>query len=515
MLRRLLLLLLILSISPSLRGQCMTVPESLDNLVSASSLVVEGKVRSQQSYWDAARKNIYTVNEIEVFKVFQGLRSVGTIDVVTRGGVVGLDSENPGDLAMDRVSNALELQIGEMGMFLLQGFPIGLSLEGITSLTGTLYRPTEGVLGFIRYDLVVGQAQGIYESYSDIASDLYGQVAEITGLPTNIGLWDVEDAQLRGEPSVERSIVSEDASGSNSDFKVHAGVGDELTITGTDFGDEPGSVLFPDANSGGTRYIAALDHQILSWSAEQIVLQVPYRAGTGRIRIDKANGESLIGENDLPIGYDHINVQYSDASGRRAYETQLTSDNGSGGYNFQFEADFAANFGAAQAFTNLIETWACTTGVHFQIGEVTNVDEDANDGINIVRFDNGDELGGRTLAYARSRYRGCYQGDTIKWFVNEIEVVVNDDYDWYYGDGLPGRFQFDFETVMLHEIGHTQQLGHVINSNEVMHFAVGPGQQKRALSDIDTIGGIFVTDKSADEAVCGRELMERYDACCE
>ncbi|MGB7393976.1 MAG: T9SS type A sorting domain-containing protein, partial [Pricia sp.] len=133
----------------------------------------------------------------------------------------------------------------------------------------------------------------------------------------------------------------------------------------------------------------------------------------------------------------------------------------------------------------------------------------------IVRFDNGDELGGRTLAYARSRYRGCYQGETIKWFVNEIEVVVNDDYDWYYGDGMPNSSQFDFETVMLHEIGHTQQLGHVINSNEVMHFAVGPGQQKRALSHIDTIGGIFVTDKSADEAVCGRELMERYDACCE
>lgn len=480
----------------------MTVPETLENLISASPLVVEGKVRSQESFWDTDNKNIYTVNEIEVFRMFQGLTPVTTVHVVTRGGVV--------DLEMDRVSNALELEVGEMGLFMLQGF------HGSLPLTETLYRPTVGVLGFIRYDLVIGKAQGVYDSYSDITSELYNRITNVTDISIlDIGLWDTEDSQLSGNPSVERSIVSDQEGSSNADFEVHAGVSDRLTITGTDFGDERGSVLFPDANSGGSRYIPALPHQIKEWTDERIVLEVPYRAGTGKVRIDKANGESLIGAEDLPIGYDHINVQYTDNNGRKAYETQVTSDNGKGGYDFQFEADFAENTDASQAFRSLIETWACATGVNFQIGEVTEVDEDANDGINIVRFDNGDELGGRTLAYARSRYRGCYQGETIKWFVNEIEVVVNDDYDWYYGDGVPGPSQFDFETVMLHEIGHTQQLGHVINANEVMHFAVGPQQQKRSLSHIDTIGGVFVTDKSTTEAVCDRNLMEHYGGCCE
>ncbi len=48
-----------------------------------------------------------------------------------------------------------------------------------------------------------------------------------------------------------------------------------------------------------------------------------------------------------------------------------------------------------------------------------------------------------------------------------------------------------------------------------MHFAVGSGQQKRSLSFIDTIGGKFVTDKSTNEAVCDRNLMEHFGGCCE
>ena len=93
--------------------------------------------------------------------------------------------------------------------------------------------------------------------------------------------------------------------------------------------------------------------------------------------------------------------------------------------------------------------------------------------------------------------------------------MVNDDYNWYYGDEEPSSSEFDFETVILHEIGHAQQLGHVINTDEVMHFSVGAGQQKRSLSHIDTIGGEFVTKKSTEEAVCGRDLMINSGKCCE
>ncbi len=498
MFQRLFCLFLFLPLSILLQGQCMTVPEPLENLISASPLVVEGKVRSKESFWDSDNKNIYTVNEIEVFKVFQGVSTVSTIHVVTKGGVVGLQ--------MDRVSSALELEVGDMGLFMLQNNLVNLPVST------NLYRPTEGVLGYIHYDLPIGAAQGVYDSYSDISGDLYDQITNSTGLTIlNVGLWDEEDTELSGVSSVEKSIVATQAENSHSNFEIHAGVGNLLTITGANFGNEQGSVLFPDANSGGNAYIAALPSQVKLWSNDQIELEVPYRAGTGAIRIDKANGESLISQDNLLIGYDHINIEYE----TNAYQTQLTSDNGVGGYSFQYETDFSKNSGATEAFNKLIETWSCATGVNFKIGEVTTIDEDAADGINVVRFDNGDELSGNTLAYARSRYRGCFQEGTIKWFVSEIEVVVNDGYNWYYGEGLPSVQQFDFETVMLHEIGHAHQLGHVINSGEVMHFSVGPGQQKRELSEIDGFGGDFVTNKSTTESVCGRDVMDYNWVCCE
>ena len=315
--------------------------------------------------------------------------------------------------------------------------------------------------------------------------------------------------------SREAAMTAEDGSQSNTTFDFNAGVGDTMIITGADFGTERGSVLFADANSGGRNFIGVLEYQIKEWTSSKIVVEVPYRAGTGKIRVDKANGESLVSSENVRMGYDHINVQFVDNQERRSYEIQMFDDSNKGGYAFQFFTDFASNVGATTAFESIMETWSCNTGVNFTRGADTEIDEDAQDGINVVRFDNGTELGGSTLGYARSRYAGCYQGDTIKWVVFEVEVVINDDYNWYYGNGTPANNQFDFETVMLHEIGHTHQLGHVINNNEVMHFAVGPGQQKRDLSAIDDLGGEYVTDKSIGEQVCGLPLMVHYTECCE
>ncbi|WP_419211947.1 T9SS type A sorting domain-containing protein [Maribacter sp. X9] len=496
-------LLFLSFISPIyLSGQCMTVEKPLQDLLDQAALVVEGKVISQQGYRDVAGKNIYTVNKVQVFNKFKGILLTQTINVVTQGGVVGLE--------MEKVSHALELEVGEMGLFVLEALPVTIAVPG------NLYRPVETVLGFLRYDLLTDTATGVFNTYEDIQGQLYTTITDLVQLPiVPILLWDEEDSAIVSSSSVESALVSEGESSSNTTFEFHAGIGDVMTISGGEFGVEQGAVLFADANSGGNGFIAALDNQILEWTPSRIKVEIPYRAGTGRIRINKADGQSVVSSEDVLLGYDHINIKYVVDEETSSYETQLFADNSIDGYDFQFFTDFANNSGAAQGFENLMETWGCTTGVNFKRGADSTIDEDANDGVNIVRFDNGDELGGSTLAYARSRYSGCYQGDTIKWFVYEVEVVMNDDYNWYYGDGLPANNEFDFETVMLHEIGHTQQLGHVINSNEVMHFSVGPGQQKRELSTLDKIGGQYVTDKSTTEQVCNLPLMEYYTSCCE
>ncbi len=67
------LILLLFAISWSnIYGQILLREVSLKQQIENSSLVVEGRVISKQSFWDAENKNIYTANIIEVYKVFKG-----------------------------------------------------------------------------------------------------------------------------------------------------------------------------------------------------------------------------------------------------------------------------------------------------------------------------------------------------------------------------------------------------------------------------------------------------------
>ena len=65
-----------------MQGQCNLYEISLEEQVAQSSQIVEGKVIAKQSFWDKNRQNIYTVNTIEVYKIFKG-QSFETIEVIT------------------------------------------------------------------------------------------------------------------------------------------------------------------------------------------------------------------------------------------------------------------------------------------------------------------------------------------------------------------------------------------------------------------------------------------------
>ena len=153
------ILLFIFTLPLMSSAQCMTVERPLEDLLNQATLVVEGKVVSQQGYWDTENKNIYTVHQITLFKSFKGVPINQDIQVVTQGGVV--------DLSMDKVSHALELNIGQMGLFLLQPSFVNLGLGT------TAYKPVENALGFISYDLHTGTAHSVFERYSDIQGSFY------------------------------------------------------------------------------------------------------------------------------------------------------------------------------------------------------------------------------------------------------------------------------------------------------------------------------------------------------
>ena len=100
-------------------SQILLKETSLEKQITNSSLVIEGKVLSKRSFWDAENKNIYTANTVEVYKVFKGeLDSL--IEVITPGGTVGRKAQI--------VIPSLKLREGDLGVFTLVKHNIAIVL---------------------------------------------------------------------------------------------------------------------------------------------------------------------------------------------------------------------------------------------------------------------------------------------------------------------------------------------------------------------------------------------------
>ena len=61
-------------------------------------------------------------------------------------------------------------------------------------------------------------------------------------------------------------------------------------------------------------------------------------------------------------------------------------------------------------------------------------------------------------------------------------------------------------------MGHGHQLGHVIDSNVTMHYALSVGETQRGLSQDDLVGAKDVQNRSSSSTICGELSMT--DASC-
>ncbi len=465
------------------------VPVNFNTRVSNSQLIVEGKVISKRSFWDNNNYNIYTASKIEVYKVFKGNLYTNFIEIITPGGIVGLHKEE--------VHPSLELENNDVGVFMLHNNTIlTYKVNGIP-----LYQPYASVQGFVKYDLAENKAASVFDKFNNIDQVLYNT---ITGL-TNTNFIVVKPY------TVKQNNSSNKATPTISNFNpttVTAGTGTQITINGNNFGASAGTVSFSDANDGGSTFYPALATQIISWNNTQIVVEVPSRGGTGPIRVTNTDPASVTSGSNLTVSYAEINVDFDPGTGTESYQTQHIDDDANGGYTWQMFTDFDANASAKASFIRAFNSWTSCSGtkINWTIGAVTSTDVVANDGINIIRDDNGAELPNGVLGRCTSRFSGC-GGPTIKWFVSELDIAFDDGANWNYGPAAPGFTEYDFETVAVHELGHGHQLGHVISPGAIMHFSVTNGTQNRTPGVNDLAGGNDVMSRSTVTAVCGEGVM--------
>ena len=501
-----------------LYAQVMLREISLKEQIDNATLVVEGEVISKQSFWN--NNLIYTANTVKVYKVFKGA-PVSTIEVITLGGTV--------ELTALVVSTGLKLYKGNVGVFMLQKSDVNKAVTNKTLVNQ--FQPFGAIQGFYKYDVFSDVAVNPFNKKPGISSNFYKEIISATG-NNYVEVSSFNTVELNRSLN-QKSALAPIISNFNPTTAT-AGTKTRLTIDGTGFGSTKGKVSFSDADEGGKgSYTDALETQIVSWGDTQIVVEIPSGAGTGKIRVTDAASLIDTSSGVLTITYSELNVVYDPDDQTQdvppgpdgplkpyAYPVQHYGQT-SGGYDWEMQTQFfndSEYSGARAAFERAFETWRCTTLINWTInGDPTTTDVVASDGVNVIRFDNGSELASGVLGTCYSWYSGCGSYPNLSWFVSELDIVFDagGTTDWNFGPGATTVLgEYDFETVALHELGHGHQLGHVIDTNAVMHYALSFNEDQRALNSDDIAGATDIQDRSTSTSVCGKAPMTDYSGPC-
>lgn len=518
--KRLVPLVLLVGISTAGWAQCGLMYEvPLVTKVQESGLVVEGKVISQTPFWNANQTKIYTRNVIEVYKVFKGTlpplsadavkNAPRTVTIITEGGRIGNE--------WHKVHPNVDFNEGHIGVMLLKAsrYPVSHTGNPLQRKSDE-YEVVASKQGFLKYDIYHNTASDVFHHYTDINVDVYQTIENLVGQPyQNVKNFNIHTL---GNP-IGASRSTPVISSFSPDTVAAGGAFDTLTINGTDFDTQgPNSnVAFLDADDATYAYFDT--KHIVSWSNTQIKIIVPEDAGTAQIRVrDNALDESALSTNTLVVRY--AVTMLDDGSLRKV---RMIDDNGSGQYEWKFSTntasngvDFYADDSAVARMMDAMTHIRCAGGYQFDSLGTTSINTDGNDGTNVIMYDNdATTLPAGVLGTGYSQFSGC-GGDT--WYVSGVDIRMKrdgtDGVDWYFLSnpaGITGS-ESDFESVSLHELLHTCQLGHVNRVGSVMHRFITNGTTSRVMSAWEDEAALsYMLDCSDGFSGCSQTGMTAFD----
>jgi hypothetical protein len=428
----------------------------------------------------------------------KGSVSTSFVEVITDGGQV--------DDRKQMTEPALQLQSEEKGIFFL------FAKTGLESQFGYAGFESYGDMqGFIKFQ-PDGTASEPFRLYASANGDLKNELA--AKLNSTIKNFAANAPALSKNGPVQINMMPVT---SFTPATITAGTASQLTITGSGFGAVQGGnvVQFKNADDGGATNITPHASQYLVWSNTLIVVEVPSKtgasgqAGSGTFTVN-IGGTPNVSASSLTVTYAHINVYNSNTlTAQQIFNTRHHGLNGQGGITWNMHTLFNANVPARTDFVTAMNTWRCATNMDWQICIPVTTSLIASDGVCVIGFDNqtGPQLPVNVLGRCTSYFQGCYSGGVWGWFVSELDIAFDDAANWQYGAGPVGGTQYDFESVVLHELGHGHQLGHVIDNTGVMHYSISGGQIKNTLNINDQAGSTAIMTRNLSGAVCGGQIM--------
>ncbi len=520
----------------------------LKEKVQSSTLIAEGRVIAQKSFWNPAHTMIFTSNTVQVYKTFKGIVSASTIEIMTQGGSMGNKSVD--------VSELLTLNKNQVGLFFCFGNTINLRSPSSNNILYDVYSSDQG---FLRYDFVTNKAYAPFASYDKIEDNLYNQVEQLTGENRKIIDAVFSVAAMIKKASPGNQILTGTQAGiiSFSPTTVHGGAlndpsNNTLTINGSGFGNTPSgscAVNFKDGNSDDatpTYSIAYNSPFIALWSDTKIIVKVPSRAATGNIAVVLSDGTTIQSSNALTVYFSVLTAEFDFSSlgidTITISEPRLMNANTEGGYTFQFSTstdgggkNFATD-AAATTFLRAVATWQQLVGANLIQGAGTTVQAVKDDNINVIEYDNTKTgvpvMGAGVLEVTYSWASTCYnptpfsvlnaQKTGFDILIRNPGVSAGSTVNFQTGPCFPDLTYYDLENIVLHEIGHALNLAHIndgyqqyplnslhVNPGKLMHYAIIDYADRRSPDNSAYTGTLYtITPQHNEYGSCGEYSSE-------
>lgn len=465
----------------------------MEQMVEQSQAIAHVRVLHESAFWNEKHTMIFTYYQLEVIQSLKGELNNRITLLVEGGRSEGIQLDY-----QDRI----DLEPGAEFVAMLSSVPRHWDCGQQQDYVYAAFASKQGIF---EVDPFTGACSDVFKRFSSL-EDLTRAVVKQTRKR-------VAPMQPKNLPSAGGSTALALLS-SFSPTTVTAGTGTLLTINGSGFGATRGNGFVEFTIVDGT-FALPLAKDYVLWSDTQIQLYVPSRtllngavketAATGPIRVTPDGGVAAVSPTSLIVKYALFNR--FNAAEDSSVTQRLINANGSGGYTLQYNSQFSTlGAGVQSALERAMSTWKCATNVNYGVSSTTtSIRAVAIDNVSVITDDVQTPLPSGILGRGVSITAICNNGPLVKAFTLEMDIIItaNPSLPWNFSTAAPTLTQFDFESVLLHEIGHVHQLAHTRSgSTNIMAPSISNGTANRSLTALDLEGGLDVMGRSTAAAGC-------------